>query len=80
MAFMAPNDCGFLETTINDQDPDQSLAIGIAGLTGANEPVCNYLCYQVLAIARAIGHDLSVEYLKDVIYSGQAIARWNDWD
>ena len=78
ISFVAPTDCGLLESVIENQDPHESLAIGIAGLTGSNPLIKQWLCYQVLAIAGAIGHTVNIHDLEVVILSGQGVRCWDD--
>ena len=78
MSFMSPKDYQFAETLIDNQDPENSLEIGIAGLTGTNTQIKDFLCYQALAIANAIGQPIKIDDLNDGIQSGKALSHWTE--
>jgi len=76
-SFMSPNDHGFDEHPIENQDPNNSLAAGIDALTGKNNQLTEYIIYQALIIANAAERAITKADLTKAIESGRALDHWN---
>ena len=75
--FMSPNDHDFDEHPIENQDPNKSLTAGIDALNGKNNQLTDYIIYQALVIANAVGRAITKADLTKAIESGKAFDHWN---
>jgi anthranilate phosphoribosyltransferase len=76
--FISPGTFDLKIATIDPQNPDQSLALGIKALQGKHRALQAYLCYQCLAIGHALGKPPGplATQLSQAISSGKALAHW----
>jgi anthranilate phosphoribosyltransferase len=81
VGFVAPDHLGMVTHQLDNQDPNNSLSAGIDALSGKNQPLANFLCYQCLAIGHGIGMDLTSMNLAlhHAISNGKALAHWKHY-
>ncbi|RAP23571.1 hypothetical protein DID73_02155 [Candidatus Marinamargulisbacteria bacterium SCGC AG-343-K17] len=78
--FISPTDVSHEPCDLGEQNPDETLIKGIDALTGNNQQLSDYLCYQALAIGTVIGHDINkmTNDLMASIDSGKALSHWEN--
>ncbi|MEK9726906.1 MAG: hypothetical protein VW397_02235 [Candidatus Margulisiibacteriota bacterium] len=77
-SFRSPKDFDFEEQVIELQDPEETLTAGLQALSGKNEILSRYLCYQVLSVSQSIGKPVTMSDLGQLIRSGKALEHWNN--
>ena len=78
-SFISPEDFGAVPAQIAVQDPNESLQVGLDGLSGNNPLIKEYLCYQAFGLCKSLPQydDSIIDQLNHAIDSGLALQHWD---